>query len=738
MAYGEAASVPALDFQAPRPRGAVKMKDEVADILKGLQLDKQFFVDKLEQTILDALKPVDTSNTGGIRRQSSGVSRACPDFDIYLGEGVMPVLAQALDALCRQIVRMKKQGSMLDAKVRARFNPITWLAQQLLRRHPRAATTPRRIEIYRNFKDWGDLERGRREMLRNRKTAEEVYSGFNLRGSVGRNTIPTVIDSIDDKMRLKGILKNNEALAEALLPFYESAVEQRKGRRRSLLGGEGMSFEEFWTFFSGLLIQHDLVPFSAIAQGRLILQAEEIEAQKREEARIKEEQRRQEKAEEHQRLQGQYAELYPLIIEDMMLKEICNSGLRLTGNFLKSTDAGYDMEVPPNGPHVELLAKVLRLLGFETEKAASNLDAAQLAGGRHKPLFRAKVKHDQIQEPAAEEKEKSKKAAPKPASKDRVGSKDREGSKDRPPRRTSNAAPMMEGRWWDMELVGAWQLLQELFNAPALDGRVEKKVFEQVVVHPDEFINLKRKVEDEFERRAEEGRDAKGSKDPSKSLAKRVHQCKPSMQVLSQTLKLSQPRLDWLHELFESFLPPNQDGSHQVCGYPDQPAALGKAVMFKMLQDLNSAITEAEFEARFRRIDTDNSEMVEFDEFCTWVSEDEVQVMGASAPKMSFEDLASMYNEPLDLIKYIHACFRDEMPEGQVDDYPSKPGKLSNQDAWMLIGILTPSVSNRKQFDEEFKVVDCEQTGTIEFDGLLELLQFDALPEELRQKYREA
>ena len=50
-----------------------------------------------------------------------------PDFDVYLTESLMPVLAQALDALGRQVSRMEQQGSKLDARVGARlFSGMRW------------------------------------------------------------------------------------------------------------------------------------------------------------------------------------------------------------------------------------------------------------------------------------------------------------------------------------------------------------------------------------------------------------------------------------------------------------------------------------------------------------------------------------------------------------------------------------------------------------------------------------
>merc|ERR1740121_1576465 len=161
---------------------------------------------------------------GSLRRRRKTMNfRANPelapahnDFDIYLNEAVMPVLAQSLDALTRQLNRMDEQAASLDPKVRARFNPLTWLAQQLLRRHPKCARTPRRAQLYRGFKDWADWEKGRREMLRRQPAIEEVFKGYMLRGGVAVDKINTVVADVDDSLYLQGVLKNNKGFQAAL------------------------------------------------------------------------------------------------------------------------------------------------------------------------------------------------------------------------------------------------------------------------------------------------------------------------------------------------------------------------------------------------------------------------------------------------------------------------------------------------------------------------------------------
>jgi len=252
-------------------------------------------------------------------------------------------LAQALDALCRQIVRMNKQGSLLDAKVRSRFNPITWLAQQLLRRHPRAASTPRRLHIYRNFKDWADYERGRRELLRSKKQIEEVFNGFLIRGVVGRNTLPSVLKSTDDTFRLRGLLKDNKDIQQEVVGHLEnqetSTQPSVRGKRRSMLGGEGISFDQFWYKLANSVLKHDIVSYSALQAGQELIRLEIEENVRREEAAKREEERRARDAEEHKRLLSIYEILYPKMQDDEVLAEIKKTRKCLSGDFLKPSDS---------------------------------------------------------------------------------------------------------------------------------------------------------------------------------------------------------------------------------------------------------------------------------------------------------------------------------------------------------------------------------------------------------------
>merc|ERR1711977_756866 len=85
----------------------------------------------------------------------------------------MPLLLQGLDALSRQIYKMQSKKYM-DSDSRARFNPLVWLAQYLLRNHP-GHLKDHRSPLYNDFTEWALIEKGRREMLRRKDQIEEAF-----------------------------------------------------------------------------------------------------------------------------------------------------------------------------------------------------------------------------------------------------------------------------------------------------------------------------------------------------------------------------------------------------------------------------------------------------------------------------------------------------------------------------------------------------------------------------------
>mmetsp|Transcript_1831 Transcript_1831/g.2945 ORF Transcript_1831/g.2945 Transcript_1831/m.2945 type:complete len:120 (-) Transcript_1831:22-381(-) len=58
------------------------------------------------------------------------------DMDLYLCRELLPVLIPGLEDLSREVERYMSEGRSIDPRIRARFNPCTWLAQYLMRNNP--------------------------------------------------------------------------------------------------------------------------------------------------------------------------------------------------------------------------------------------------------------------------------------------------------------------------------------------------------------------------------------------------------------------------------------------------------------------------------------------------------------------------------------------------------------------------------------------------------------------------
>jgi len=203
---------------------------------------------------------------------------------------------------------------------------------------------------------------------------------------------------------------------------------------------------------------------------------------------------------------------------------------------------------------------------------------------------------------------------------------------------------------------------------------------------------------------------------------------------------MTMARLQWLHELFESYLIPDEDAPKDAppptCGYPDDPASLLKPQMRALVSEVNPNLTEAEFEARFRRIDEDGSGEIEFDEFVAWVHNDEIQVVGGGNRKMPLAELAQAYGEPLELIEYLHTCFKGQLKEGQVDRYPEEPLGLEKNEIRELLEVVTLQQKDVEDFEADWQIVDANEKGCLDFDEFLEILNFSDLPDEIRERYQ--
>lgn len=426
--------MPGLNMAGAHASSKASDKDEVAEILKGLQLDKQFFLKRLSATPYTKLAQLDVSTDGETSPQSpsesrirtrqqtklttkkylaAGEKKKFSDFDLYLGEAVMPVLAQALDSLCRQLDRLDKPGDRHDCYVRARFNPLTWVAQQLLRSHPKNIKTPRRQTIYRSFTLWSDLEKGRREMLQRKDLVQQIFDGFMRRGFVQFDTALHVLDAIDDTLKLNGILKGNSNMQAAL-------------RQPESLQGDGLTFEYFWHAFANAIMRHEVVPYSAIEAGVKLQQQEIVVRAQREETKCKDDETRRANEDKQRTLIAAYSDLLEQINNDECLTSIITEGKILSGDNLKPDDPGAEFELPHIGKHVQLIGSLLVQLGFD--------DLPKVDGES----------------------------------------------------------------CWTAEMAKAWMVVQKVHNCELCDGVLEGKTLEQVLVPPVEFLILREKIEHEL------------------------------------------------------------------------------------------------------------------------------------------------------------------------------------------------------------------------------------------------
>lgn len=278
------------------------------------------------------------------------------DYDLYLMEkSVMPLLLQGLEALARHMDKATTADGPPHSKVP--FNPLTWLAQYMLRNHPKLVND-HRSPMYHQFTELALAERGRRTLMRRRAQMEEVWLKMEKEFKAARRDqvrmtaadVPEYIRQLDECWCLEGMF--HKKLPQ--LPTDYSSVQHE--------GMDFLLFEHFWQWFEAYIAKHDVVRAQAFAEA----EERRIEAEKKAQQLMEEKERRETIILEVHELRRSLEESFDALSADMYtnneLALILNKGYTLElpdPSEVKPRDG----TVPIVGEHVTLLLCLLDLWG---------------------------------------------------------------------------------------------------------------------------------------------------------------------------------------------------------------------------------------------------------------------------------------------------------------------------------------------------------------------------------------
>lgn len=294
---------------------------------------------KLDQAFFDKMMRKGAAITEGTAEDGA------QDCDLYLMEkSVLPVLLQGLDALSRHVDKLGSGGGLIGGG-RAPFNPLTWLAQYLLRNHPNKVRD-HRTPLYLQLGDMAGVERGRRGLLRRRPEMADEWVALEAGSSLSVEDIPAYVQRLDDTWNLDG-------------NFRQKLPADFHGVVRSPDGGPQITFSDFWDWFEPFVRQSDLVRTAAL-DAALAKKARAEELARR---AAEERPRHQEKVQALLAVRRRLTEEFESISADMYTNEIV--GQILNSSFSIQGVQEQEGGPPLRGDHIELVVAMLNVWGFE-------------------------------------------------------------------------------------------------------------------------------------------------------------------------------------------------------------------------------------------------------------------------------------------------------------------------------------------------------------------------------------
>jgi len=270
-------------------------------------------------------------------------------------KSVMPLLLQGLDALSRHVDKIEKLqhkgGDEGVANGRSRFNPLVWLAQYLLRNHPRHVKD-HRTPMYEKFSELANIERGRRCLLRREDQMHEVWNEMveeNGGHQILLDDIPALFERLDHKWYLEGALLER-------VPQDFSKIEiggvAKEGDQK-----DEVCFSDFFRWFEDFVKRSDILRASAFIDAERRQLETEQKARKAEEDAARRERALQEAMEQRSEREEQFESVTADMYTNGDVSRIMNKGAVIEG--VEEKEGGP----PLQGEHIALIRLMLAIWG---------------------------------------------------------------------------------------------------------------------------------------------------------------------------------------------------------------------------------------------------------------------------------------------------------------------------------------------------------------------------------------